>query len=165
VFGIVEDERSDAYRTRIERVAGGDPRIAFHAPVPSHDVVSTLRRYDALVVPSQWLETGPLVVLEAFAARIPVIGSRLGGVAELVRDERDGVLVAHDQPGAWRDALERIAGNHALLETLRAGVRPPRTVAEVAEDMVRVYREVHPRDAAGDLTGEMAALSSAGGAS
>ena len=55
-----------------------------------------LSRIDVLAVPSQWLETGPLVVLEAFAAGTPVIGSDLGGIRELVSDGRDGLLVPHD---------------------------------------------------------------------
>jgi len=36
------------------------------------------------VVPSTWLETGPLTVLEAFAAGLPVAGSDLGGIRELL---------------------------------------------------------------------------------
>ncbi len=58
-------------------------------------MVDTLASYDATVVPSQWLETGPLIVLESFAAGTPVIGSNLGGVAELVSHDRDGWLVPH----------------------------------------------------------------------
>jgi glycosyltransferase involved in cell wall biosynthesis len=108
-------------------------------------VVETLAGYDAPIVPSQWLETGPLTVLESFAAGVPVIGSDLGGIGELVAHDGDGWLVRHGDSDAWRAALRRIATDRALLERLRAGVRPPRTTDDVARDMVAVYDAIVPR--------------------
>ena len=43
-----------------------------------------LAGFDMLAVPSQWQETGPLVVFEAQALGVPVLGSDLGGIAELI---------------------------------------------------------------------------------
>jgi len=110
------------------------------APIAARDAVSTLAWYDALAVPSHWLESGPLVVYEAFAAGIPVIGSRLGGIAELVRDGLDGVLVQPGSQEAWADALQRLAKTPGLIERLRAGVARPRTMADVAGEMNGIYR-------------------------
>jgi glycosyltransferase involved in cell wall biosynthesis len=93
-------------------------------------------------VPSQWLETGPLVVLEAFAAGTPVLGSNLGGIAELVNDGANGRLVPHDDLTAWMRALQDLERDRSIVARLRAGVRPPRTVREVSEDMQRVYARI-----------------------
>jgi glycosyltransferase involved in cell wall biosynthesis len=101
-----------------------------------------LRKYDLLAVPSTGLETGPLAVLEAFAAGVPVLGSRLGGIPELVRDGIDGVLVSPDDPTAWATALRQLATEPGLLSRLRAGIRPPRTMKNVAEDMLEIYSRV-----------------------
>lgn len=49
-------------------------------------------RIDALVVPSIWLENSPLVIHEAQQARVPVIASDLGGMAEYVNHEVNGLL-------------------------------------------------------------------------
>jgi glycosyltransferase involved in cell wall biosynthesis len=98
--------------------------------------------YEAVVVPSRVLETGPLVVYEAFAAGIPVIGSRRGGIAELVRDSVDGLLVEPDSVSAWRAAIEHLLNHSDILPRLRASVRPPRTMHEVAEEMASVYASV-----------------------
>ena len=76
----------------LRRIASNDHRVRFLDAIPLGEIVSVLAQYDILVVPSQWLETGPLVVYEAFSAGIPVLGSRLGGIAELVRD---GVTTLH----------------------------------------------------------------------
>ena len=43
-----------------------------------------MANFDLLAVPSQWMETGPIVVLEAHAVGTPVLGANLGGIAELV---------------------------------------------------------------------------------
>jgi glycosyltransferase involved in cell wall biosynthesis len=43
-----------------------------------------------LVVPSEWYDNSPLVIYEAFAYGKPVIGSRLGGISELIDDEKNG---------------------------------------------------------------------------
>ncbi|MDP9171223.1 MAG: glycosyltransferase, partial [Acidobacteriota bacterium] len=105
------------------------------------------REYDLLAVPSQWLETGPLVVLEAFAAGTPVLGSDLGGIAELVRDGVDGVLVKPaGSVAAWAQAMRRLCGQPELLIRLRAGIRPPRHTREVALEMMPVYRNALARD-------------------
>ncbi|MDB6138344.1 MAG: glycosyl transferase group 1 [Verrucomicrobiaceae bacterium] len=126
------------------RSACKDSRIRLQAPVPPLEVVPTLGKYDALLVPSRWLETGPLVVLEAFAAGIPVIGSNLGGIAEKVRHEVDGLLVEAPTAIAWKAVLDRLADEPGLLGRLRSGVKPPRTMAEVAEEMHAIYLEETP---------------------
>ena len=135
----IQATHDDPVATGLMRQAQVDPRVHFKAPIPSAEVVSILRDYHALVVPSRWQETGPLVVLEAFAAGIPVIGTDLGGIAEWVIPERNGLLVSCPTPVAWRDALLRLALEPALLPRLRAGIDPPRTMLEVATDMYQIY--------------------------
>jgi glycosyltransferase involved in cell wall biosynthesis len=86
---------------------------------------------------------GPVVVLEAFAAGVPVVGSALGGVEEKITDGVDGLLVRpHDSVRAWADAIERCARDRDLLSRLRQGVRPPRESGDVARDMQQVYLDV-----------------------
>jgi len=84
-------------------------------------------------------------VLESFAAGIPVIGSNLGGVAELVSHDRDGWLVPHADVVAWTNALHRLSTQPHLLDRLRAGVHPPRSTEDVARDMIGVYRAIVSR--------------------
>jgi glycosyltransferase involved in cell wall biosynthesis len=141
LFGI-EQPGDAGYASSLRRLVADDGRVCFHEPVPASRVIPTLREFDVLAVPSQWLETGPLVVLEAFAAQKPVIGSRLGGIAELVRDGVDGLLVQHDSIDEWARALGRVADDPELLGRLCAGVRPPRRMRAVRDDMQAVYVEL-----------------------
>jgi glycosyltransferase involved in cell wall biosynthesis len=144
VFGIVQGQTEGDYLRYVTNLAKGDNRIRFQPAVEPAAVVDLLRKYAALAVPSRWMETGPMVVLEAFAAGIPVIGSNLGGTAELVANEVSGLLVDPTIAG-WRGVLCRICEDINLLNTLRAGIRPPRTMADAAADMRDIYCSITDR--------------------
>lgn len=142
LFGIVQGSRGTGYEQELRRLARSDSRITFRKPVPGEQIVPLLRDYHLLAVPSQGLETGPLVVLEAFAAGIPVLGSDRGGIAELVTPGVDGLLVESRSVHKWRQALQRLASDRQLLARLQAGVRPPRAMADVAREMAALYQDL-----------------------
>jgi glycosyltransferase involved in cell wall biosynthesis len=142
VYGIVQNSTNAAYLKEVVALAGADPRISFRGAIGSWEFVSSLRQYDFLVVPSQWMETGPMVVLEAFAAGVPVIGSKLGGIAEIVRHGVDGLLIEHNSVGGWAETLRRVTEDAALRAHLKAGVDLPRTSVEVARDMLALYESL-----------------------
>jgi glycosyltransferase involved in cell wall biosynthesis len=139
VFGVVQDEEGRRLRDELIRQISGKGCVRLLAPLQPGSVVSTLKSYDVLAVPSQWLESGPLVVYEAFAAGVPVLGSRLGGLKELVEHEVNGLLVEASSTGAWTAALRRLVSEPGLLERLRAGIGPVRTMREAAEEMIQLY--------------------------
>src|SRR5204863_5708487 len=145
IYGIAQGETGAAYLRQLKEQADGDVRIAFKQPVPAEMAVVTMRYYDVVVVPFQWLETGPLVVLEAFAAGLPVIGSDLGGIAELVTNRVNGLLVEAASEAAWLRALWYLCEDPRLLKSLRDGVPVPRRIQDCARDMVAVYRAVSVR--------------------
>jgi glycosyltransferase involved in cell wall biosynthesis len=142
IYGTAQGEGGTAYATRLKKLAGDDPRIRFCSPVPADQVVRTLREYDILAVPSQWLETGPLVVLEAFAAGVPVIGSDLGGIAELVTNGVNGFLVNPSDAQAWHKALKRFCAGTSALRTLYPSISRPPTMSSVAQTMIGLYQKL-----------------------
>ncbi len=130
----------EAYTAKLERVAATNSRIVFLSALPPSAVGEAMRRCDLVVVPSRYLETGPLVVLEAFAAGTPVLGTRVGGIAELVDDGVNGLLMPLEDHDAWASAIAALAAAPECIARLRAGIRPPRTMDDVAYDMVELYR-------------------------
>lgn len=142
IYGVVQGKSGDTYEKKIYFLAENDSRIQFHAPVPAEEVVPTLKNFDLLAVPSQWLETGPMVILEAFAAGIPVIGSNLGGIAETVKDGVNGRLIEASSVQAWRDALITLHKDRLLLSSLRANVLPPKKMEDVTKEMALCYEQL-----------------------
>jgi glycosyltransferase involved in cell wall biosynthesis len=139
VFAVAQGEEGRQLEKELAAQARSDRRIRFMPPMAANDVVERLRGYDALLVPSQVLETGPLVIYEAFAAGIPVVGSALGGIAELVRNGETGVLVGERSATAWADAIRRLVGEPGLLRKLKAAPKPTRTAMDAARDAAEVY--------------------------
>lgn len=71
-------------------------------------------RVDAVVVPSLWQDTFPGVVFEALAFGKPVIGSRRGGIPEMIHDGENGLLFDPEGPGQLTAALQRLTEDAAL---------------------------------------------------
>jgi glycosyltransferase involved in cell wall biosynthesis len=141
LYGLTQGSGDQDYWTMLRALAANDPRIQFLQAVPHDQVIALLATYHVLAVPSRWMETGPLVVLEAFAAGTPVCGSNLGGIAEWVIHERNGLLVDLDDVQGWVNAIKRCAEDRELLKKLRQGIAQPRTMTDVAKEMARVYRD------------------------
>jgi glycosyltransferase involved in cell wall biosynthesis len=72
------------------------------------DVADHLLAADAICVTSDF-EALPMVILEALAAGLPVIATRVGGIHEAVRDGTEGILVPPGDAAVVADALERMA--------------------------------------------------------
>jgi glycosyltransferase involved in cell wall biosynthesis len=71
----------------------------------------------------------PVALMEAMAAGVPVVSTRLSGIPELVEDGRSGLLAAPGDPESLAAALERVLGDAPFAETLAASGR--RRVAEL----------------------------------
>jgi glycosyltransferase involved in cell wall biosynthesis len=70
------------------------------------DLIRTAR---ALVLPSEWYENAPMSILEAYAEERPVIGAKIGGIPELVRDGETGVLFESGDVTALASEMQRFA--------------------------------------------------------
>jgi glycosyltransferase involved in cell wall biosynthesis len=80
------------------------PRVRFEPPFEPEDAPEVFGELATIVVPSEWDENAPLTVLQARAAGIPVVGSDVRGIAEIVGPEHGRLFPAGDA-GALADAL------------------------------------------------------------
>jgi glycosyltransferase involved in cell wall biosynthesis len=83
------------------------------------DISRALDESTALVLPSRSEGMGRVIV-EAFCRARPVIASRVGGIPDLVEDDRNGLLVEPEAVEALADALVRVLTDRALAERLAA---------------------------------------------
>lgn len=84
-------------------------------------VRDVFNRCDAIVVPSVWVENSPLVIHEAQQARVPVITADVGGMAEYVQHEVNGLLFEHRSVAALAEQMQRLADDPEL--AVRLGAR------------------------------------------
>jgi len=138
VFGIAAPGE-ETYRQALRKAAAQDARVRLLPLIPHPELIPRLAAYDLLIVPSQGLETGPLVVLEAFAAGVPVLGSRLAGISEWVDDERNGRLLEASSVQAWSAALEALTQDRSTLARWRRNISLPRSMPDVAGEMRALY--------------------------
>lgn len=73
---------------------------------------------DIVVLPSHKLEAFGRVVIEAMAAKRPVVASRVGGISEIIRDGQTGLLVPPGDAGALAKQIERLASDATLYNTI-----------------------------------------------
>lgn len=137
IYGDLEQD--PRYTERLRRLAGSDPRIQLHGRVENARIATALGELDITVAPSQWYENSPLTIMEAHAAGTPVVTAALGGMAELVTHEVDGLHFAPHSSADLARQLQRLIDEPDLLPRLRAGVRPPRSIDDEMAQLVRLY--------------------------
>lgn len=105
------DRAAESYE-RAVRLAGAGMPVEFTGWVD--DVYSVMSRLDLLIVPSVWDEPNPRVILEAFAAGVPVLALRTGGIPEIIEDGGTGFL-CNDPGGLAPRAIELLASGRSVL--------------------------------------------------
>jgi len=115
--------------------------ILFKGGYNYNEIAKVLSEIDVLVVPSIWYENSPLVIHEAFLAKIPVITSNLGGMSELVSHEKNGLLF---EPGNIDELIEKMnifIENPELIKTYSQETYV-RSIQEDVEEIEELYHEI-----------------------
>ena len=112
---------------------------------PREDVISAYGESEFLVLPSQW-ELSPLVPLESFAFKKPVISTRSHGIPFTVKDGKTGILVEPENPDELSKAITKLLRDNELRE--RLGISGYEFVHEecncisMAKNSLRLYEQV-----------------------
>jgi glycosyltransferase involved in cell wall biosynthesis len=135
-------------RARLDRLVaelGLGDRVRFLGAQPRETVLELLAAADAEVLSSGW-ENFPHSVIEGLAVGTPVIATGVGGVAEIVTDGENGLLVPPGDPEAFAGAIRRFFADEELRERLRAAASG--SVARFAPEPVYERLESILREAA-----------------
>jgi len=100
--------------------AAADPRVRFAGFVQGEEKHALLSQADHLLIPSLWYENAPVAVVEAAAYGIGVIGSRIGGIPELVTEGRTGLLFEPGDAAALAEIMRGLASGAVALHGLAA---------------------------------------------
>ena len=133
-------EEIEAFRRAEEALPAGERLVFFHGPYSLEQIQSRMARVDWAVVPSVWWEIFGLVISEAWMFRRPVICSNVGGMAERVTHETDGLHFEMGDPAALAATMRRAATEEGLWEKLGAAIPAPPTRREMVEGYVKLYQ-------------------------
>jgi glycosyltransferase involved in cell wall biosynthesis len=127
-----EGPEREPLRTRAGELGIGD-RVTFLGAQPRERIIELFHAADATILASSW-ENFPHTVVEALAVGTPVLAMQAGGVAEVVHDGVNGLLVAAGDTAALGEAVRRYFADDELRERLRGAAAA--SVAEYAPEVV-----------------------------
>lgn len=128
---------------QVQRLAIGDSVewVGF-----TQDVPGELAQLDLFVLPSLFGEGMPMVILEAMAAGVPVVGTRVEGVPEVIRDGIEGLLAKPNDPEDLARAIARYVRGQADWSRSRASAHQRQSDHfsdhSMAAGVAEVYRQV-----------------------
>ncbi len=122
---VLDSSLAQAYHREIMRKIRGlgvAEWVALTGPVTHPEKERLMAASDIFVCSSLWEASG-LSVVEAFAAGVPVVASRAGGLQERVQPGRNGLLVTPGDPGDLARAIDQLARNGEVRLAMGANAR------------------------------------------
>ena len=144
IWGDAPNPGAQAYADQVRAQGRHVANLVFEGGFAPGELPSVLRQTDVLVVPSTWYENNPLVILEAFAAGIPALAGDIGGMAELVQDDLNGLQY---RTGDARDLAVQMGRmlDRSRLERYRAHTMQPASHEQMGAEVEQLYRELLAR--------------------
>jgi glycosyltransferase involved in cell wall biosynthesis len=109
------------------------------------EIRNLIKSASIVVVPEQWENMSPLIVIESMLMSKPVIGSDIGGIPEFIQDGKEGFLAKHLDPADFAAKIITLLNNKDMRETL--GSNAHKKIAEmlsreaIASQYIRAYEE------------------------
>lgn len=132
------------YAADLQARAAGLP-VRFMGAFDREHTADVYRQIDVLVVPSLWLENSPLVIHEAYMAGVPVVGARMGGIADLVDEGTNGFLYDPTSAPALARALGELVDNPSRLTEFSQRLPTVKSITVDAHEWDAMYEEVLER--------------------
>src|SRR5581483_6678645 len=136
------------YSAQLRAQAAGLP-VRFRGAFDRTQVSEVFSNIDVLVVPSLWLENSPLVIHEAFMAGVPVVGARMGGIADLVRHGENGLLYEATSARGLATALQQLIDSPERLAAFARRLPAVKPIRQDARECEDAYFAVLDRAVAG----------------
>lgn len=106
----------------------------------AEEVLLFLDNIDLLVVPSSWLETGPYVIFEALARKVPVLSYNKGGAVELIENNHTGWLINSEEE--LKEKLLELVENKELVVNASRNIKEVRDTKMLYNEMNAIYSSI-----------------------
>lgn len=94
-------------RDKVQSIAGKDPRVKILGRIEHAMILEQMSKSSILILPSICYENFPTVIIEAFAQKLPVMGSAWGGIEELLSND-SGIQINPLDQKSFADALQNV---------------------------------------------------------
>lgn len=131
----------DKYAQEVKKYIYSLPHFKWYENLKPEAIASLMRQNDLLVLPSQ-SEMSPLVVLEAFACRLPVLGSDIPPITDNVIDGINGLTFKVNDTESLASAINSVLSNSQKIKEFRNNIKAVRTLNDVASELIDVYRSI-----------------------
>jgi glycosyltransferase involved in cell wall biosynthesis len=108
VHGANLENQTPEFQEKIEKLRTPlieDGVVQWVGPYQPHELRDRMKNLDWIVIPSVWWENSPMVIQEAFSLRRPLIGSDIGGMAEKIKNNINGLHVSKGDSQDWQKKL------------------------------------------------------------
>jgi len=133
-----DDDYAKACKERIK----GMPNIEFRGKISPERVVTTMSNYDGLILPSTFSEMSPLVIQEAFAAKIPVIASDVYGNAEQISNGKNGWLFKYNDSDDLARVLTELLEQPSMLQQAKKYIPEVLNFEKISDDYIKLYKTI-----------------------
>ena len=140
ILGSGHPEYEQRLRALVTSMGLGQ-RVVFASPIPRTDLPRFLAAHHVLVMPSIWEEPLALIMQEALASGLVLVGSATGGTTEIVVNGENGLLFSAEDADCLAQHLERLVSEPELRRRLAAQGQ------QTARRMFSLERMVHDLDA------------------
>ncbi len=144
---------SDQYRAGLEK-RDQHHVVRWMGAYSESDLPVIAKELDAVVVPSVWEDCAPLVLLEAIAMGLPVLGARIGGIPDVVQDGVNGRLYEYNHPEQLSALLLHYAEHPDELRSMARNCDIPYRFGDYVQHLLSVYERLARKEqlAASDIS-------------
>jgi glycosyltransferase involved in cell wall biosynthesis len=108
---------------QVVEAARNNPRIRYVGVLSQAEVIKLVAQAGCLILPSEWYEPWGRVAAEAYSLGTPVIGSRMGAITEIVKDQRTGLHFTAGDAGDLARAIVWMCDHPDLVQAMRREAR------------------------------------------
>ena len=140
IYGPAGAINERVYYNYCRDLAKENTNILFHREADNTQVVKLMSENDMLCIPSRGNEMSPLVIQEAMAAGIPVIGADLPAVKEWVSDGQNGLVFCTGDSDSLKKKLLLVINNPSLLEIFKQNIVLPLSFKNTIDSYEKLYK-------------------------
>jgi glycosyltransferase involved in cell wall biosynthesis len=142
IHGNISMQTDEFKQNFNEQVQALSDYISFHGRYDAPSLPALMQETDWVIMPSIWWENAPLVIAEARHHSRPVISSNIGGMAEYVAHEVNGLHFQVGSSNSLADSMQRALQDAGLWNNLVSKTTPPPNNADCAGNYLQLFESL-----------------------